>query len=577
MIHRSARIATSLLLSAAVACGSHAPDNGIAAPQESSAAQGLTVGAVYTLAGVQSGRCLNIAGASAADLAAVELRDCSGGTSQQFRLEAASTSGYYTLRAVGSDKCLDVNGASTSAGAAIIQYACHGGTNQQWSTTDLGDGVVRVASRSSGMVLDAYGAGTANGTKIIQWPSNGGTNQRWKLTEAGAAVTSYTLTVATSGSGTTSPAAGTYTYASGTSVTVTATPASGSAFTGWSGAATGTTNPATVTMDGDKALTATFSSGAGCTPPAPGSKGTNPLFSDQFTADPAALVDGCTFYITCGHDEASAGQNAFVMREWFLLSSTDMIHWTKKVAMTLGTFQWANANAWAGQMVHARNGRYYWYVPVQEAATGAMAIGVAVADSPGGPWTDALGKPLVNDAFEMSDMGFATPSDTPFTIDPTVFVDDDGQAYLHYGGFWRMVEARLNSDMVSVNGRMQESTPQGYFEAPYLIKRDGTYYEIYAAGSNPATIDYATSSSPMGPWVYGGRVLDALPRASGDTDWPTNHAGVAESAGQWYLVYHVSNGPNGGGTYRREVAVDKLTFNANGTIQKVVPSSGLAF
>jgi hypothetical protein len=81
----------------------------------------------------------------------------------------------------------------------------------------------------------------------------------------------------------------------------------------------------------------------------------------------------------------------------------------------------------------------------------------------------------------------------------------------------------------------------------------------------------------MGPWVYGGRVLDSLPRASGDTDWPTNHAGVAESAGQWYLVYHVSNGPNGGGTYRREVAVDKLTFNANGTIQKVVPSSGLAF
>ncbi len=255
----------------------------------------------------------------------------------------------------------------------------------------------------------------------------------------------------------------------------------------------------------------------------------------------------------------------------------ELVQWTKKVAMTLGTFKWANANAWAGQMVRARNGRYYWYVPVQEAATGAMAIGVAVADSPGGPWADALGKPLVNDSFEMSNMGFATPSETPFTIDPTAFVDDDGQAYLHYGGFWRMVEARLNSDMISVNGRMQESIPQGYFEAPYLVKRNGTYYEIYAAGSNPATIDYATSSSPMGPWTYGGRVLDALPRASGDTDWPTNHAGVAEFAGQWYIVYHVSNWPNGGGTYGREVAVDKLTFNANGTIQKVVPSSGLAF
>jgi beta-xylosidase len=205
-----------------------------------------------------------------------------------------------------------------------------------------------------------------------------------------------------------------------------------------------------------------------------------------------------------------------------------------------------------------------------------MAIGVAVADSPQGPFTDAIGKALVDDAFEMSNMGFARPEDTVFTIDPTVFVDDDGQAYLQYGGFGRLVVTKLGDDMTSISGTMRESTPRGFFEAPFLFKRDGTYYVVYAAGQNPATIDYATSSNPLGPWAYRGRILDILPTLP-NQDAATSHSGVAELGGQWYLVYHLSNGPNGGGTYRREVAVDKMTFNADGSIQKVVPSSGLSF
>jgi beta-xylosidase len=311
-----------------------------------------------------------------------------------------------------------------------------------------------------------------------------------------------------------------------------------------------------------------------CTPPAPSSKGKNPLFTDQFTADPGALVHDCTFYIQCGHDEAAVGQNGFVMKEWFLLSSKDMVNWTKTVALKLSDFAWADANAWAGQMV-AKNGKFYWYVPVNQKGSG-MALGVAVADSPTGPFKDAIGKALVDDAFEMTNFGYTQASQTVFTIDPTVLVDDDGQAYLHYGGFSRMVVAKLGADMISISGKMQEVTPQGFFEAPYLLKKGGKYYEIYAAGSNPATIDYATSTSPMGPWTRVGRILDALPAVAGQ-DAPTNHAGVAEFAGQWYIVYHLSNGPNGGGTYRREVAIDKLTFNADGTIAKVTPSSGLTF
>jgi beta-xylosidase len=311
-----------------------------------------------------------------------------------------------------------------------------------------------------------------------------------------------------------------------------------------------------------------------CTPPAPGSKGKNPLFSDQYTADPAPLVYNCTFYIGCGHDEGSTG---FVMREWFLLSSTDMVHWTKQVALKLSDFKWASANAWAGQIVGPKNGKFYWYVPVAEASNGgAMAIGVAVADSPTGPFKDALGKALVNDAFEMQNFGYSQASQTAYTIDPTVYIDGDGQAYLHYGSFGRMVEGKLNDDMISFNGKLQESTPQGFFEAPFLTKRNGVWYEIYAAGANPATIDYATSSSPMGPWTRKGRILDAMPGVAGQ-DAPTSHSGVAEFGGQWYIVYHVSNGPNGGGTYKREVAVDKLDFNSDGTIQKVTPTSGLSF
>jgi beta-xylosidase len=301
--------------------------------------------------------------------------------------------------------------------------------------------------------------------------------------------------------------------------------------------------------------------------------GKNPLFTDQYTADPAPLVDNCTFYIACGHDQGTTG---FVLKEWFVLKSTDMVNWTKTVVMNLSTFSWATANAWAGQII-AKNGKYYWYVPVAD-KNNAMAIGVAVADSPMGPYKDAIGKPLIDDAFEMAQFGYTMASQTVYTIDPTVFVDDDAQAtpYLHYGGFGRMVEAKLGQDMISISGKLQETTPQGYFEAAYLTKQNGTYYEIYAAGQNPATIDYSTSTSPMGPWTYRGRVLDAMPAAPGQ-DPPTNHSGVAQFAGQWYIVYAISNGPNGGGTYRREVAVDKLTVNANGTIQKVVPSSGLKF
>jgi beta-xylosidase len=127
-----------------------------------------------------------------------------------------------------------------------------------------------------------------------------------------------------------------------------------------------------------------------------------------------------------------------------------------------------------------------------------MQLGLRLPTVPKVRSKDAIGGPLVGDAFERKSMGFASDGDIPYTIDPTMFVDDDGQAYLHYGGFSCLVNAKLGDDMISISGTMRESTPSCYFESPYLIKRNGTYYEIYARGANAPTIDYATSSGSLG-------------------------------------------------------------------------------
>lgn len=334
--------------------------------------------------------------------------------------------------------------------------------------------------------------------------------------------------------------------------------------------------PITTLIDSDITISMDSIVSGTCTPPKAGTSKSNPIFTDVYTADPAVMVDNCTFYITCGHDQGTGG---FDLREWYLLKSTDMVTWTRTTPMTLKAFKWTNANAWAGQMIKGKNGKFYWYVPINDIvySKDRMAIGVAVADNPEGPWIDALGKPLINDSLEMATFGITDIDQTPHTIDPTVFIDDDGQAYLQYGGFWKMVTVKLNPDMITLSGKLTMTTPLDYFESPYLIKRNKIYYEIYARGSaNPTSIDYATSSSPMGPWTNRGTILPKMPKVAGQ-DEPTNHAGVAEFAGEWYIVYHVSNGPGGGGTYKREVAISKLTFNSDGSIKPVTPGAALIF
>ena len=513
----------------------------------------------------------------------------------------------------------------------------------------------------------------------------------------------------------------------------------------------------------------------------------NPIITDIYTADPDAFVHDGRLYLDLDRDEAPLGVNDFVMREWRIYSTQDLVHFTDHgVRMSLSDFSWANRNAWAPEMVH-RDGKFYWYVPVQKAAGNSMSIGVAVGDSPLGPFTDALGHPLIDNT---------VANHSAFDIDPTVLVDDDGQAYIYWGSFSSPRAAKLKPNMIELDelgdggsggaatgprvpgrigsavrlngvadqvnlpagilsgltdftiavwvnpaatptwsrifdfgtgttanmfltvssgagprfaittggggteqrlsttgqlplntwthlavtlsgttgtlyrngvavatntamtlrpadlgatgnnwiGRSQYAdpflnatvddvqihdralsaaevqalaagmqgagnvasyrfdedggaealdssgngrtativsppvnvmTPQGltgYWEAPYLFKRNGVYYLAYARGNprtggNPATIDYATATQPLGPWTYRGRILDTVNNTT------TNHAAIVQFKGEWLIVYHNGMLPRGG-EFRRSVCIDKLRFNDDGTIQPVTQTLG---
>ncbi|MDE5997311.1 MAG: family 43 glycosylhydrolase, partial [Muribaculaceae bacterium] len=141
----------------------------------------------------------------------------------------------------------------------------------------------------------------------------------------------------------------------------------------------------------------------------------NPCVQTNYTTDPAPMVHGDRLYVYTGHDEK--GADFFWMQEWRVYSTDDMVNWTDHGSpLAIEDFSWGDDRAWAPQCVE-RNGKFYFYVPLHSKLTGAMAIGVAVGDSPTGPFKDAIGKPLADGSWDF--------------IDPTCFIDDDGQAYLY--------------------------------------------------------------------------------------------------------------------------------------------------
>ena len=155
-------------------------------------------------------------------------------------------------------------------------------------------------------------------------------------------------------------------------------------------------------------------------------------------------------------------------------------------------------------------------------------------------------------------------------IDPCVFVDDDGQAYLYYGGGGDCEGGKLKGDMMEIDGDMQPMVGlEDFHEASWVHKRDGIYYLSYSDNHDEAgkhnRMRYATSKSPLGPWTYRGIYMEP-------TDSYTDHGSIVQYKGQWYSFYHTSALSHN--DWLRSVCVDKLYYNEDGTIKVVVPTTG---
>jgi hypothetical protein len=272
----------------------------------------------------------------------------------------------------------------------------------------------------------------------------------------------------------------------------------------------------------------------------------NPLVTNVRTADANPLVYNDRFYIVCGQDEVST--NAFNMYAWRLLSSTNMRDWTDHgQILRPDQVSWMpNNRAWASCIVY-RNGYFYFY------ASNDWQIGVLRSTSITGPYEDVNGRPIIDSN---------TPGHAARDIDPMCFIDDDGQAYLFWGGDGNCRYARLNSNMVSLaTSVMDVPGLTSYLEAPFVIKTNGVYFLMYADSPWPSEIRYATSSSISGPWNYRGVI--GTPTGSG-----TNHEGAAYYKGQWWYTYHTEELSNNN-PYSRSVCVDKMYINGD-TIQRIV-------
>lgn len=274
-----------------------------------------------------------------------------------------------------------------------------------------------------------------------------------------------------------------------------------------------------------------------------------PLVQTKYTADPAPVVVGDTVYLYTTHDEDNA--EGFIMRDWLLYTSTDMVNWQDRGAVaSLKDFKWYDGNngAWAEQVVH-RNGKWYMYCPIH-----GHGIGVLVSDSPYGPFIDPIGKPLVWQKEHWDD------------IDPTVFVDNDGQAYMYWGNP-NLYCVKLNDDMISYSGEIMKFPHiTEYQEGPWFYRRNDKYYLAFASTCCPEGIGYAMSDSPLGPWEYKGHIMDHTPRSNG------NHPGIIDYKGKSYcfgLNYDVFRMSESRHAERRSVSAAEMEYNPDGTIRQL--------
>lgn len=280
---------------------------------------------------------------------------------------------------------------------------------------------------------------------------------------------------------------------------------------------------------------------------------TNPLIMDQFTADPTARVFEGKMYLYPSHDipytPGRGRTNWFIMEDYHVFSSENLSDWTDHgVIINQTNVPWLaryNFDMWAPDCVF-KNGKYYFYFPA------GGQIGVAVADHPAGPFTPEP-KPIAGAK----------------GIDPCVFIDKDGGAFLYWAR-GRISVAKLKDNMVELDSQPQVITnlpTHGLIEGPFVFERNGIYYLTYPhVQTTIERLEYSTSSNPLGPFKQTGVILDE----SADGCWTVHHS-IVEYKGQWYLFYHDKDlSPNF--DKNRSVRADKLFFNDDGTIRKVIPT-----
>lgn len=297
-----------------------------------------------------------------------------------------------------------------------------------------------------------------------------------------------------------------------------------------------------------------------------------------YGGDPAATVIGDTVYLIVGHDTST--NNSYRMPEWVLYTSKNMTDWEYHgPIMSAKDISWRNDDysAWASQMVEY-NGKYYFYFCTwDKTSSGKQSIGVAVADNPEGPYTDALGHPLISGTF-------TTPESASHDdIDPTVLITTDSEGTEHRYLAWgntKYYVCELNEDMTSIKDldgndtiemhkdvleRKIKSMSGTYTEAPWLYERDGKYYLFFAKNWREE-LAYAMADDPMGRYDYKQTIM--TPTATSNT----NHPSVIDFNGKTYLIYHNGALPNGSG-YRRSVCIQKLQFDENGYVYPLTETS----
>jgi hypothetical protein len=288
----------------------------------------------------------------------------------------------------------------------------------------------------------------------------------------------------------------------------------------------------------------------------------NPFITNQFTADPTARVFGDRVYVYPSHDiRATPGHGRvgwFVMEDYHVFSSANLTSWTDHgVIVTQNKVPWVKPDSysmWAPDCIF-RNGKYYFYFPSTPKDTTSgkgFTIGVAVADKPIGPF--------VPQPTSIKDV---------HGIDPNVFIDKDGQAYLYWSQ-GNIYGAKLKENMLELASEpktLGELPTKGLKEGPYLFERKGIYYLTYPHVENKTErLEYATSTSPLGPFTVKGVIMDESPTGC----W-TNHHSLLQFKNQWYLFYH-HNDLSPKFDKNRSVRIDSLSFAADGSIRKVKPT-----